>query len=95
MTDFINESELHLSMPLDTKRISDYVTEMNFPEILDCHCTMCGRWAMTRQTRRISMLPPYQVFHKVGVGEVRLDKHLQIMKVNSLKISAEYFTISC
>ena len=94
MTDFMNESELHMSMPLDTRRVSDYVTEINFPEILECHCTMCGRWAVTTQTHRISVPPPYLVFYKVGAGEVRLDEHLQIMKVNALKISGEYLNIS-
>ena len=81
MTDFINQSELHLSMPIDTTRISDYVREMSFPEIVECRCTLCGRWSVTRQTHRITLPPPYLVFHKVGAGDVRLDEHLQIMKV--------------
>ena len=82
-----------MSMPLDMTRVSDYVTEMSFPEIIDCHCTMCGIWAVRRQSRQISIPPPYLVFHKVGAGDVRLDEHLQIMKVNSWKISGKYLLI--
>ena len=80
-TAFVNEHELHLSMPLHTNSIHTFIMDFSWPEIVECRCTLCGRLSNTWQTTRISVPAPYILFHKVGAGDMALQEQIEIMKV--------------